>query len=201
VCARAASNATTAGGLRAAATPLQTAYAFAAAALPAAADWPLVDAPHDALFSLNGTFCEACGDPGHSYRTRTVAWYRKTFALPKEWAPATGGGATFVRFEGVMHFAQVWLNGAYLVSHSSSYGDFLVRLDNASAAVFGGENVLAVRADASYGSELWYGGGGIHRNVQLVHLDGPLAFVEHGVWVPPELAVGAAGAVASAPPV
>jgi hypothetical protein len=22
------------------------------------------DAPHDALFSLNGTFCEACGDPG-----------------------------------------------------------------------------------------------------------------------------------------
>ena len=193
-CTAAASNATTIGGLRAAATPLQTAYSFAAASLPEADSWPLVDAPHDALFSLNGSFSEPGGDERHGYRVRTVAWYRKNFVLPAEWAPSSGG-ATFVRFEGVHHFAQLWLNGAYLVAHSSSYGEFVVRLDNSTAAVFGGANVLAVRADAGYGSEHWYGGGGLIRNVQLVHV-GARAFVEGGVWLPPELDAAAASATA-----
>jgi hypothetical protein len=188
VCAPAASNATTIGGQRAAATPLQTAYAYAARALPEAAAWPLVDAPHDALMDLNGTFCESCGDARHSYRQRTVAWYRKAFALPAEWA----AGATFLRFEGVMHFAQLWLNGVYLGAHSSAYGEFVVRLDNVSGVGFGAgsPNVLALRADGSYGSEHWYGGAGLFREVALVHT-GALAFVEQGVWLPPELAVGA----------
>ena len=193
-CTPAATNATTIGGRRAAPTPLQTAYAFAAAALPAAAGWPLVDAPHDALFSLNGSFSESGGDERHGYRVRTVVWYRKTFALPAEWA---SGGAVFVRFEGVVHFAQLYLNGAFLGAHASAYGEFVVRLDNVSGVVFGGDNVLAVRADASYGSEHWYGGGGITRPVQLVRV-GALAFVEHGVFVPAELPAGSTTAAASA---
>jgi len=89
-----------------------------------------------------------------------------------------------------MHFAQLWLNGAYLGAHASSYGEFLVRLDNVSGVAFGGPNVLAIRADGSYGSEHWYGGAGLIREVQLVHT-GALAFVEQGVWLPPELAEGA----------
>ena len=190
VCAPAASNATTIGGQRAAATPLQTAYSFAAADLPEAAGWPLVDAPHDALMALNGSFCESCGDARHGYRHRTVAWYRKAFFLPAEWG--AGAGATFLRFEGVMHFAQLWLNGVYLGAHASAYGEFVVRLDNVSGVSFGSgsANVLALRADGSYGSEHWYGGAGLFREVQLVHT-GPLAFVEQGVWLPPELALGA----------
>ena len=195
VCSPAASNATTIGGQRPAATPLQTAYSYAATSLPEASGWPLVDAPHDALMALNGSFCESCGDARHSYRTRTVAWYRKTFALPTEWA---GVGTTYLRFEGVMHFAQLWLNNVYLGAHSSSYGEFIVRLDNVSGVSFGGAaapNVLALRADGSYGSEHWYGGTGLFREVQLVHT-GALAFVEHGVWLPPELAAGATSAAA-----
>lgn len=191
-------NATTIGGVRAAATPLQTSYSFGAASLPEADTWPLVDAPHDALFSLNGSFSESGGDERHGYRVRTVVWYRKTFALPAEWSPATAGGATFIRFEGILHFSQLWLNGVYLGHHASSYGEFTVRLDNVSGVVFGGgPNVIAVRADASYGSGHWYEGGGLIREIQIVHV-GDLNFVENGVWIPPELPADSTSVVASA---
>ena len=183
------------GAIRVAATPLQTAYSYAATNLPEADTWPLVSAPHDALMSLNGSFSPDGGDERHGYRLRTVAWYRKAFALPSEWS---GSGPTFLRFEGVMHYSQLWLNGVYLGLHSSSYGAFTVRLDNVSGVVFGGgRNVLALRADASAGSEHWYGGGGLMSNVQLVHT-GAIAFVEDGVWVPPELPVSTNTVTASA---
>jgi hypothetical protein len=183
-CAPASSNATATGAQRAAATPLQTSYAFAAASLPEEAGWPLVDAPHDGLAALNGSFCESCGDMRHAYRTRTVLWYRKAFVLPAEWA--AGGGAVLLRFEGVLHFAQLWLGGVYLGQHSSSYGAFTVRLDNVSSVAFGQRAVLAVRADAGYGSEHWYGGGGLIRRVILVRAPA-VSIVESGVFAPSEL--------------
>lgn len=72
-----------------------------------------------------------------------------------------------------------------------------VRLDNVSAAVWGGANVLAIRADASFGSEHWYGGGGITRAVTLVRAP-PQSFVESGVFVVPELSADADVTTASA---
>lgn len=103
--------------------------------------------------------------------------------LPPEWRD---GGIVYLRFEGVVHMAQLYLNGAYLGAHGSSYGAFTVRLDNVSAAVWGGRNVVALRADASYGSEHWYGGGGITRGVYLVHA-AAVSLVEDGVFVSPQL--------------
>lgn len=194
-CTPAASNATALGAARAAPTPLQTAYAWGAASLPEAAAWDLVDAPHDGLASLRGSFSEPGGDSRHGYRVRTVLWYRKNFSLPAAWG--SDGGPTYLRFDGVMHFAQVYLNGVYLGAHGSSYTPFSVRLDNVSGVAFGGgANVVAVRADASYGSEHWYGGGGLIRPVHLVHV-GPQAFVEGGVWLPPELPAGGTTTVAA----
>ena len=73
-----------------------------------------------------------------------------------------------------------------------------MRLDNVSAAVWGGGvNVLAIRADASFGSEHWYGGGGITRAVTLVRAP-PQSFVESGVFVPTELAASEDVTTASA---
>jgi hypothetical protein len=193
-CTPSPNNASTTGGVRAAATPLQTAYAFAARAPPAgAAGWPLVDAPHDALASPLNNFSEAGGDERHGYRVRTVAWYRKSFVLPADWA----GSHVFLRFDGAVTFLQVWLNGVYLAANAESYNAFTVRLDNVSAAAFGADNVVAVRADASFGSEHWYGGGGLTRAVWLVRTP-PVAFVEDALFVPPELAAGDARARAQA---
>ena len=189
-CTRASSNATADGAQRAAATPLQTSYAFAAASLPEDSAWPVVDAPHDGLAALNGSFCEACGDQRHAYRTRTVLWYRKHFELPADWQQAAAGDcAVILRFEGVLHFAQLWLGGVYLGEHSSSYGAFTVRLDNVSSVAFGAPLVLAVRADAGYGSEHWYGGGGLIRRVVLVRAPA-VGIVESGLFVPAELPAG-----------
>ena len=61
-----------------------------------------------------------------------------------------------------------------------------MRLDNVSVAAWGSCNVLALRADASFGSEHWYGGGGITRAVTLVRAP-PQSFVESGVFVAAEL--------------
>ena len=97
-------------------------------------------------------------DLHHGYLPRNASWYRKHFYLPEEWK--TNGGATFVHFEGVFHHATIFLNGVYLMSHECGYTGFDVRLDNATGIRFGpkAQNVLALRADASFGSGHWCGG-------------------------------------------
>ena len=63
-----------------------------------------------------------------------------------------------------------------------------MRLDNSSALEFGEENVLAVRADASFGSGHWYEGGGLNRGVTLAQSSLEAQFVKHGVFVAPSVA-------------
>jgi hypothetical protein len=124
-------NASATGGYRSNITPLQTMYNFAADILTEEISWKIIDSPHDALMDINNTFAESGGDANHGYRCRNVTWYRKRFTLPNDWN--TGGGIIYLRFEGVMHFTQFWLNGLYLVSHSATYDEFTIRLDNVSS--------------------------------------------------------------------
>lgn len=116
--------------------------------------------------------------------TATVR-YRKHFFLPLSWQ--SDGGATFVHFEGVFHHATFFLNGKYLMSHECGYTGFDVRLDNATGIRFGpdAENVLTLRADASFGSGHWYEGGGIYRPVHLEHV-APTHITRDGFFVPSE---------------
>eukprot|EP01043_Picozoa_sp_COSAG02_P004189 COSAG02_NODE_107_length_36312_cov_45.037942_38_plen_257_part_00 len=92
-----------------------------------------------------------------------------------------------MHFEGVFHHATIFLNGKYLMSHECGYTGFDVRLDNATGIRFGKEmeNVLSVRADASFGSGHWYEGGGVYRPVHLVHV-APTHITLDGLFVPPE---------------
>jgi beta-galactosidase len=73
------------------------------------------------------------------------------------------------------------------MSHECGYTGFDVRLDNATGIRFGEgqENVLSLRADASFGSGHWYEGGGIYRPVHLVHV-APTHITRDGLFVPPE---------------
>ena len=132
-----------------------------------------------------GNFTENSADLHHGYLPRNASWYRKHFYLPKEWQ--ADGGATFIHFEGVFHHSTIFLNGQYLMSHECGYTGFDVRLDNASAIRYGpnAQNVLALRADASFGSGHWYEGGGIYRPVHLEHV-APTHITRHGLFVPPE---------------
>ena len=177
------------GGGRRTASPhpaFRTDYPFATADAASAidADWAVVDAPHDFISEM-GNFTEDQSDQHHGYLPRNVSWYRKHFQLPAAWQ--SDGGATFVHFEGVFHHATFFLNGKYLMSHECGYTGFDLRLDNATGILFGDgkENVLTLRADASFGSGHWYEGGGIYRPVQLVHVP-PTHITLDGLFVPPE---------------
>ena len=140
--------------------------------------WRIVDVPHDSI--INSSY-SAFADHLHGHLQRSVSWYRKHFVLPAEWR----GSSVVLHFEGVFHFAMLWLNGQFLQTHSCGYTGFTVRLDNVSSVAWGRENVLAVRADATYGSGHWYEGGGIYRPVHLIHLQ-PLHFVHNGIFVDPQ---------------
>ena len=148
--------------------------------------WQIVDAPHDSL--INATYAQTA-DHLHGHLPRNVSWYRKHFSLPPAWQK--DGSTVRVHFEGVFHFAMVWLNGVFLGSHSCGYTGFTVRLDNVSAAIWGTGNVLSVRADATYGSGHWYEGGGVYRPVYLERL-APVHFVHNGVFVDPQPRGGSA---------
>jgi beta-galactosidase/beta-glucuronidase len=164
----------------------RTDYVFARAGPGSAvdADWDVVDAPHD-FIAERGNFTYDQSDQHHGYLPRNASWYRKHFYLPKSWK--SDGGATFVHFEGVFHHATFFLNGKYLMSHECGYTGFDVRLDNATSINFGpdAENVLSLRADASFGSGHWYEGGGIYRPVHLLHV-APTHITRNGLFVPPE---------------
>ena len=179
------------GGGRRAASPspaFRTDYGFATADASAEVDasWVLVDAPHDFIAEY-GNFTNNREDVHHGYLPRNVSWYRKHFNMPAAWQ--SDGGATYVHFEGVFHHATVFLNGKYLMSHECGYTGFDVRLDNATRVRYGAgaasENVLTVRADASWGSGHWYEGGGIYRPVQLEHV-AATHITRDGLFVPPQ---------------
>ena len=97
-------------------------------------------------------------DSHHGYLPRDKAgWYRKTFALPAGWS---GGGASWLHFEGVFQAVDVFVNGKFVLRHTSGYLGFDVPLDPAPGGEAllrpgGQSNVIALRVDASFGSGHW----------------------------------------------
>jgi beta-galactosidase len=155
--------------------------------------WSVVDAPHD----FGRTRMLHCQATGRRRRRRLEAvtafptfanncsgWYRKHFSLPAAWRT----GVTFVYFEGVHHYSEMWLNGRRLGSHSNGYTSFWHRLDT-NGAMFGegeaNQNVLAVFADSAPGSGMYgYHGGGLTRHQYLVHMASASAFIPpEAAWV------------------
>ena len=125
-------------------------YKFAADASSALDnDWEVVDTPHD-FVAERANFSNNPEDFKHGYLQRNVSWYRKHFKLSEDWK----SGTTELHFEGVFHHATIFLNGKFLAQHECGYTGFAVRLDNATGIRFGEQaNVLAVRADATFGSD------------------------------------------------
>jgi len=84
----------------------------------------------------------------------------------------------YLRFEGAMQVAKVFLNGKLLTTHYGGYLPFMVKL-NAAAKV--GENTITVALNNQYNADIppgkpfhkidfaWY--GGIYRNVDLIITD------------------------------
>ena len=142
--------------------------------------WRVLNLPHD--WAVEVPFSER-GSASHGYRAigkhfpeTSVGWYRKHFFIP---ASDLGRHIT-LDFEGVFRDSQVWVNGFYLGRESSGYSPF--GYDITDYLNYGGNNVVAVRVDASLEEGWFYEGAGIYRHVWLTKT-APLHVAKWGTFV------------------
>jgi len=142
--------------------------------------WRRVDLPHDWAVELP---FDPKADASHGFKplgdafpSTSVAWYRRTFALPA----ADAGRRLWLEFDGVFRDCTVFVNGWFVAHQESGYSGF--RCDITDVANCGGANLVAVRVDASQSEGWFYEGADIYRHVWLVKT-GPLALAPDGVFV------------------
>lgn len=127
--------------------------------------WRQLDLPHDwaveAPFAGDGSHSHGYKAIGRRYPERSIGWYRKTFQVPA----SDLGRRVAIEFEGVFRDSVVWVNGFYLGRRPSASTGFAYDLTD--YLNYGGENVIAVRADATMEEGWYYEGAGIYRHVWL----------------------------------
>ena len=151
--------------------------------------WRELDLPHDwaveAPFDARGSSSHGSKAIGRNFPERSVGWYRKSFFLPA----SDLGKRISLEFDGVFRDSQVWVNGHYLGREESGYTSFAYNISE--ILNYGGENVVAVRVDASLEEGWFYEGAGIYRHVWLVKT-APLHVERHGTFVTSEVEDGSA---------
>lgn len=138
-------------------------------------NWESVDLPHDFVIHHNYTTTFHEGTRHNieemwsigEYNTMrgslkgNIAWYRKHFTIDRE----REGKTVYIEFEGVYRDCEIYVNDYYIGRHMSGYTGFY--FDIGDFLNYGGENVIAVKVDASQYEGWYYEGGGIYRNVWL----------------------------------
>ena len=159
-----------------------------AAVLPEHDDssWRRLDLPHD--WQIENPRSESAPREQGFYPREGVGVYRLRFTAPEEWR----GRTVRVLFDGVQRFSEIWLNGKKIGGRP--YGYVPILCDMTYELVYGGENLLAVRADnrdlsggkwVARGGDRWYSGTGIYRNVWLLVQD-PTHIANDGVRITAE---------------
>jgi len=144
------------------------------------ASWRAVNLPHDWAVELpfdpGSEGSHGFHPVGPGFASNNVAWYRRTFELPKEDA----GKRLWLEFDGVFRDAQVFVNGWFVGHHEGGYNGF--RYDITDLVRPGEKNVVAVKVDASQFEGWFYEGAGIYRHVWLVKT-APVAIAPDGIFV------------------
>ena len=127
--------------------------------------WQEVRLPHDFVATLG---YDGAASHSHGYKTvgwkypeTSVGWYRKVFSISEE----DLGRHIMLRFDGIFRNAQVWFNGFYMGTEPSGYATQVY--DVTEYVNYGGDNLICVRADATFEEGWFYEGGGIYRDVWL----------------------------------
>lgn len=146
--------------------------------------WIDVDLPHDFVvdlpFSRDASHSHGYKTVGWRYPETSVGWYRKSFKIPAE----DLGKHFSLQFDGAFRDSKVWVNGFYLGGEPSGYATQVY--DITDYLDYGGDNVVAVRTDASMEEGWFYEGGGIYRHVWLDRRD-PLHVAPFGIFAHAEL--------------
>ena len=132
-------------------------------------DWTRVNLPHDWVVDLpyHGKASHSHGykQVGWQYPQNSIGWYRRHFTVDKE----DEGKAVSIRFDGIFRNAQVFCNGFYLGTEPSGYAS---QEYNVSEYLnYGGDNIIAVRCDATTEEGWYYEGAGIYRDTWLIKKD------------------------------
>ena len=90
-----------------------------------------------------------------------VGWYRRSLEIPSD----LGDRRVFLRFDGAMSHARVYVNGKEVGYWPYGYNTFA--FDITSFVRPGEANTLAVRLENKHESSRWYPGAGLYRNVHL----------------------------------
>jgi beta-galactosidase len=143
--------------------------------------WQPIRLPHDwsvALPFVTGKDLAPHGSRpiGRMFPETSVGWYRRHFSIPN----SDHGRRIALEFDGIFRDAIVFLNGHLLTRNFSGYAP--IRVEIADYANYGGDNVLTVRADASYGEGWFYEGAGIYRHVWLMK-EPKVGIAPEGVFV------------------
>jgi beta-galactosidase len=146
--------------------------------------WREVNVPHDWAvempFDPNASHSHGYKAVGPRFPQNSVGWYRRGFTVPAE----DLGRRIRIEFDGVYRAARVFINGFYVGEEPSGYLNF--SYDLTDYLNYGGENVIAVRVDASMEEGWFYEGAGIYRHAWLVK-SAPLHVEMDGVWVRAEV--------------
>ena len=142
--------------------------------------WRKLNLPHDWAveqpFNRSASFSHGFKAMGRNFPDASVGWYRKTFTIDKKDA----GKQISIAFDGVFRNSIVWINGFYLGTEPSGYTGFEYNISE--YLNYGGENVIAVRADATMEEGWFYEGAGIYRHVWL-NKTSPLHITTAGTFV------------------
>ena len=142
--------------------------------------WRTVNLPHDWAVELPFDWAADGSHGFHTlgakYPTNSIAWYRRTFELPKE----DEGKRIWLTFDGVFRDATVWVNGWCVRHHEGGYYPF--REDITDVVHYGGKNTIAVLVDATKSEGWFYEGAGIYRHVWL-DKTAPVAIAPDGIFV------------------
>ena len=157
--------------------------------------WRTLNLPHDWAvelpFDSRGAGSHGYKAIGRNFPQNSVGWYRKSFAIPN----SDLGKKISLEFDGVFRDSIVWVNGFYLGQESSGYASF--SYDITDYLNYGGNNVVAVRVDASLEEGWFYEGAGIYRHVWLTKT-APLHVAHWGAFVSTEVKTNSAAVTARA---
>jgi beta-galactosidase len=151
--------------------------------------WRVLSLPHDWAvempFDPKAGYSHGYRAVGRDFPDTSVGWYRRRIPI----AASDLGRRISVQFDGVFRDSEVWINGYYLGRETSGYSGF--RYDLTDYLRYGGDNVIAVRVNATMEEGWFYEGAGIYRHVWL-DKTASLHVAPDGVFATSELKADAA---------
>lgn len=130
--------------------------------------WRQLSLPHDWAVELPFVEVNNAEVQSHGYKpvgglfpATSIGWYRKHFIIPAK----DSANRVQIRFDGIFRDAKIWVNGLFVAQQQSGYiGD---TYDITDDVLFGKENVIVVRVDATQYEGWFYEGAGIYRHAWL----------------------------------